>query len=62
MLTERLSTEVEILPNEYIPKSYNNNNIPKACICIITCIILPILIYIFIIEIKQTWINIFNQI
>lgn len=56
MLTERLSKD-----NVIIPKSYNNRNIQKACICIITCIVLPILIYIFIIEIKQAWINIFNQ-
>ena len=60
MLNERLSADIsECEANFYIPK--NNRYIPKACVCIITCIVLPILIYIFIIEIKAAWIHIFSQ-
>jgi len=60
MLRERLSDELDTQVL-VIPKPYNNNNICRACSCIWICIILPILVYIFIIEIKQTWINILNQ-
>ncbi len=60
MLRERLSDEIETQVL-VIPKPYNNNNICRACCCIISCIVLPILIYIFIIEIKETWINIIHQ-
>ena len=58
MLRERLSNETDEV---VIPKPYNGNNIWRACCCIIICIILPLFIYIFIYELKQAWINIFNQ-
>ena len=40
-------------PNPY-------NNLAKACCCIIICIVLPILIYIYIIEIKAQWLRLFS--
>lgn len=56
MLRERLSDEVETERETQvlvIPKPYNNGNICRACGCILICIILPILIYIYIVEIKD---------